>query len=122
MAITDGEYPDRVAFWILHEALQSFNAQVKPSDWEAVNKDTDKTFKFLEDLIKKWQNPAEHDKLFQIEKELNEITDIMKKNLNEILRKGESLDRLLEKSKDLNQVSVGFYKKAKDNNSCCKTG
>ena len=52
--------------------------------------------------------------------ELNEVTDIMKKNLNELLVRDENLDNLMSKSKDLNSVSLEFYQKAKKaNNKCC---
>ena len=39
--------------------------------------------------------------------------------LAELLKKGEQLDELMVKSKDLNKVSVEFYKKAKKQNSKC---
>ena len=41
------------------------------------------------------------------------MTDIMHKNLTEILKRGESIDVLMAKSKDLSTTSVDFYKKAK---------
>ena len=49
----------------------------------------------------------------KIEKDLHDVKDIMQQNMESILKRGESLDVLMEKSKDLSAVSVGFYKKAK---------
>ena len=44
----------------------------------------------------------------------------MHQNLNDILKRGETLDTLMARSKDLSAVSVDFYKKAKkQNKSCC---
>ena len=41
--------------------------------------------------------------------------------MSDILKRGENLDQLMEKSKDLSSVSVNFYKKAKkQNEGCCK--
>jgi synaptobrevin family protein YKT6 len=61
------------------------------------------------------------DNILKLQSELNEVTDIMKKNLNELLKREENLDGLMAKSKDLSSVSVEFYKKAKSaNNKCCK--
>jgi synaptobrevin family protein YKT6 len=61
------------------------------------------------------------DNILKLQSELNEVTDIMKKNLNELLKREENLDGLMAKSKDLSSVSVEFYKKAKSANSkCCK--
>ena len=63
--------------------------------------------------------PHEADKLLQIEKDLHEVKEIIHKNLADLLKKGEQLDELMVKSKDLNKVSVEFYKKAKKQNSKC---
>ena len=56
----------------------------------------------------------------KIEKELLEVKEIIHKNLADLLKKGEELDKLMVKSKDLSAVSVDFYKKAKkQNQKCC---
>ena len=52
----------------------------------------------------------------KIEKELLEVKEIIHKNLSDLLKKGEQLDVLMVKSKDLSTVSVDFYKKAKKQN------
>lgn len=52
--------------------------------------------------------------------ELNEVTNIMKKNIDELLKREENLEGLMSKSKDLSTVSVEFYKNArKANKKCC---
>ena len=57
----------------------------------------------------------------KIEKELYDVKEIMQQNMEDILKRGENLDNLMEKSKDLSSVSVNFYKKAKkQNEGCCK--
>ena len=43
----------------------------------------------------------------------------MHQNLNDILKRGENLDTLMARSKDLSTVSVDFYKKAKKSNQKC---
>jgi synaptobrevin family protein YKT6 len=60
------------------------------------------------------------DNILKLQSELNEVTDVMRKNLSDILKREENLDILMAKSKDLSTVSVEFYKKARDNNKCCK--
>ena len=76
----------------------------------------------ISDFLKKWQDPHEADKLMKVEKELFEVKEIMHQNLNDVLKRGEDLDTLMNKSKDLSSVSVDFYKKAKKNNTkCCQT-
>ena len=49
----------------------------------------------------------------KVEKDLFEVKEIMHQNLNDVLKRGENLETLMERSKDLNSVSVDFYKKAK---------
>ena len=55
----------------------------------------------------------------KVEKELFEVKEIMHQNLNDILKRGENLDTLMARSKDLSTVSVDFYKKAKKQNTKC---
>jgi len=55
-----------------------------------------------------------------LQTELNDVTDIMKKNLNDLLKREENLEGLMAKSKDLSTVSIEFYKRAKKaNKKCC---
>ena len=69
--------------------------------------------------MREWQNPLEADKLLRIEKELQEVQDIVHQNLQDLLKRGEAMDELMQKSSDLNKTSVEFYKKAKKANSGC---
>ena len=52
----------------------------------------------------------------KVEKELLEVKEIVGKNLQDLLERGENIDALMAKSKDLSQTSVNFYKTAKKNN------
>ena len=74
----------------------------------------------MEKMLAEWQNPAQADKLLQVENELHQVQDIMHKNLKDLLDRGESIEQLQEKSNDLSTVSRDFYKKAKNQNKCCK--
>jgi synaptobrevin family protein YKT6 len=59
------------------------------------------------------------DNILKLQTELSDVTNIMKKNLQELLKREESLENLMSKSKDLNSVSLEFYKSAKKANSKC---
>ena len=61
----------------------------------------------------------EADKLLRIERELQEVQDIVHKNLEDLLKRGEAMDDLMVKSKDLSTASHDIYKKAKKANSRC---
>lgn len=73
----------------------------------------------LEKFLKEWQNPAEADKLYKIKTELTEVKEVMHKNMQDLLERGESLESLMTKSKDLSKMSNDFYKKAKKKNQRC---
>jgi len=50
---------------------------------------------------------------------LDDVKEIMHKNIEEVLRRGETLDHLVLKSEDIGEVSKMFHQKAKKNNQCC---
>mmetsp|Transcript_5686 Transcript_5686/g.6370 ORF Transcript_5686/g.6370 Transcript_5686/m.6370 type:complete len:100 (+) Transcript_5686:2-301(+) len=81
----------------------------------------DEAFKVpeIETLFTKFQNPAEADKLTKIEKDLEEVKGVVMQSMDDLLKRGESLDQLMQKSKDLSNTSVQFYRTAKKNNACC---
>eukprot|EP00826_Nyctotherus_ovalis_P022792 TRINITY_DN175_c0_g1_i5.p2 TRINITY_DN175_c0_g1~~TRINITY_DN175_c0_g1_i5.p2 ORF type:complete len:203 (-),score=70.98 TRINITY_DN175_c0_g1_i5:80-688(-) len=119
-AVTDTEYPERAAFGVLYELSLDFIKTFKGNPAVISPKDDLKLeYKKIEEFLAKWQKPEENDKLIVIEKELQSVTEMMRKNLEDMLKKGEKLDELMEKSKDLNGISISFYKKAKKNNQCC---
>ena len=91
----------------------------KKYDIKSYVDDTDLKFNYINEIIKEWQNPNEKDNILKLQGALNEVQTIMKKNLDELLKREENLDALMAKSKDLSATSVTFYKKAKATNRCC---
>ena len=119
--ICDEEYPKRVAidFVIrIHENFKIFMNQNK-LDLNSYEKDTNVKFDYITKEIEEWQDPNKKDNLMKLQNELNDVADIMKKNINELLNREENLENLMAKSQDLSAASVNFYKQAKKTNSCC---
>jgi synaptobrevin family protein YKT6 len=119
--ICDEEYPKRVAIDFLmkiHEEFKNFVAQ-KKLDLSSYNSDDQVKYDYITQQIEEWQDPSKKDNLMKLQNELNDVTDIMKQNINELLKRGENLEKLMEQSKDLSATSVTFYKQAKKTNSCC---
>ena len=119
--ICDEEYPKRVAIDFLmkiHEEFKNFVAQ-KKLDLSSYNSDDQVKYDYITQQIEEWQDPSKKDNLMKLQNELNDVTDIMKQNINELLKRGENLKKLMEQSKDLSATSVTFYKQAKKTNSCC---
>lgn len=96
--ITDKEYPIRVALDLCRVI--------------DINSD-------LEKLCIEYQDPATVDKIMKIQKELDDIKDIMQVNIEKLMIRGESLQEVLDKSENLSFTSNAFRKKTKDLNSCC---
>jgi len=119
--ICDEEYPKRVAIDLLLKILEKVMTFIYQNkiDVNKFNKDTNIKFNELEKTIQDAQNPEKIDNIVKIKSQLNEVQDIMKKNLDELLKREENLDNLMAKSKDLSSTSVNFYKQAKKTNSCC---
>lgn len=119
--LADAEYPMRVAFSLLNEAMRQFEAKLG-SKWATVEQDAELDFPEGSELLAKFQDPTEADKISKIEKELDEVKGIVIKSMDDILRRGEALESLMQKSEDLSQVSYQFYRTAKKNNQCCSVG
>ena len=45
-----------------------------------------------------------------VEKQLIEVNEIMRKNMSDLMQRGETIEDLMAKSKDLSVASVSFYK------------
>lgn len=116
-AVTDETYPERVIFTMMSQILRDFNEEWP--DWSAQTTDTDVKTGALQRAFGKYQNPEEADKVMKIQRNLDDVKDVMHKNIEDVLERGENLDELMVKSEDLSTVSYKFYKTAKNANSCC---
>lgn len=119
VCVADEEYPQRVCFGLISQTMQKFEDKVKDK-WAKVSKDQEVEPPFMKEDLETFQDPK-NDKICKIQRDLDDIKDIMHNNIEEILKRGETLDALMEKSDDLSMTSKQFYKKAKKANSCCKS-
>lgn len=98
VAVTDNEYPPGVIYQLS----------------KIINTDTN-----IEKLFNEYQDPTNIDKVLKIQKEISDITDIMRVNLDTIISRGESLQDMLIKSENLSFQSKVFLTETKKLNSCC---
>jgi Synaptobrevin/VAMP-like protein len=118
-AFCDSDYPRRIAYKCLEEFMQKFNSKVG-SEWQKYNKDENIDFGELPALLKTYNDPSKFDKLVMAQKNADEIQVILHNTIQKLLERGEDLDKLVEKSKDLSAQSKMFYKNTKKmNKSCC---
>jgi synaptobrevin family protein YKT6 len=66
------------------------------------------------------QKPENVDKLAKITKEIDEIKIIMHENIENLIKRGENLKELDNRTDELLKASIRFEKKARDMNKCCK--
>jgi synaptobrevin family protein YKT6 len=117
--LSDKEYPMRVAFSMIAEVARTFTAK-QGDAWAAKTDDCQMDFAEGDEMLTRFQNPAEADKIMKIEKDLEEVKGIVVKSMDDILKRGENIESLMNKSADLSQTSVQFYRTAKKNNQCCQ--
>ncbi|XP_074588480.1 VAMP-like protein YKT61 [Curcuma longa] len=118
LAFTDDHYPVRSAFSLLNQILDEYQKAFGES-WRDVKVDATQPWLYLTEALIKFQDPAEVDKLFKIQRDLDETKIILHKTIENLLDRGVKLDDLVEKSSDLSAASQMFYKQAKKTNQCC---
>lgn len=119
VVVADKEYPQRVAYSLITKTCMEFE-KASGGKWVSVQEDQLLEPPFMKTDLVKFQDPQNGDKLTKIQNDLDDIKEIMHKNIDEVLKRGENLDSLMEKSEDLSMTSVQFFKKAKKTNACCK--
>jgi len=117
--VTDKEYNLRVAFSLISKIVSDWD-KATLGKWKEISTDQEYSPDSMNNDMRVYQDPNQADKLTRIQKNLDEIKDIMHKNIDDVLKRGETIDTLMEKSQDLSTVSRQFYKKAQKTNQCCK--
>lgn len=144
VAVTDRDYPATAAFCVVAKAIEELEnggggggaggasasdgaaaaaaapAPFPPFDWRAPREDCEGALPALESCLLRYQDPAAADKLTKIQRDLDETKVILHQTIDSVLRRGEKLDALVDKSADLSLASQMFYKQARRTNSCCK--
>lgn len=81
-----------------------------------ITADSDFNSDFINDIIAKYANT---ETVGKIKQDLNELTDVMKQNINILLERDIKIQDLLAKTQDLSEQSKQFKKAATKLNSCC---
>ncbi|KAG0151861.1 hypothetical protein CROQUDRAFT_667569 [Cronartium quercuum f. sp. fusiforme G11] len=123
--ITDDEYPIRAAFSLLNKLLDEFTAKIPRSQWIAALSNpaggaaaTGIKFALIDESLIKYQDPKQADTIMKVQQELDETKIILHKTIESVLERGESLDKLVDRSNALSSQSKMFYKTAKKQNVC----
>ena len=119
--ITDLDYDKRVAHIVMRKAMDMFKSESENWDWQTRNCDINRSQKcrYIYDLIIDYHEPKEKDTILKINKGLSETKETLHHSIDKMLERGEKIDVLIQKSKDLSYNSKKFLKKSKDMNSWC---
>lgn len=113
----DAEYPARVAFSVLSKTLDEFDAG-NPK-WKTEKRSEVMIWPALDNVVQRYQDPANADQIMKIQKNLDETRDVLHNTIETVLQRGEKLEDLVERSSELSAQSKLFYTQAKRTNGCC---
>jgi len=121
--LTDLEYEQRIAFGMAEKCLEDFLAQY-PLEWKECppGPPTERLVMpcpAVEGDLVTFQNPAEADKITRMQKELDDVKDVLLRSIDQVLQRGEKLDDLVDKSEELSGASKQFYDTSKNQTGCC---
>lgn len=113
--LTNLNYPKRCALEVITKIISS---DIPSEITEILNKT--RMDNILSKNLKYYQNPNNIDKILQIMTDLNDTKEIMIKNIDSLLQRGEKIEDLIIKSEQLSSSSIDFHISARKLNKCPK--
>jgi vesicle-associated membrane protein 7 len=104
-------YPRRLIFGFLDDIKKRFVSQYGESAKTAGPLHMQHEFRpILKQQLEYFSNEAEADKLSKVQQQVEEVTSVMRSNIDEALNRGERLDVLVDKAEDLRGGATQFQK------------
>ncbi|KAH0484104.1 MAG: hypothetical protein KVP17_004914 [Porospora cf. gigantea B] len=125
VAITDLEYPPRVAFQALAATQRDFRRKVKVEQWAAATGDLNKTdqLKYHSSMTRwreQYSDPSKFDAVTRTQKKVDDTQEIMQRNIDQVLGNMENIETLLGKSEDVSAQTQALFKSSKKmKKQCC---
>jgi synaptobrevin family protein YKT6 len=120
VVLTDEEYQPRIAHDLIRKVMESAEKKFNRADLLKYEKDTFLAFPEMDSIFKNYQNPQEADKILTIKRELDLTKEIVHRNIEALMKEGERLEELAQKSQDLSFQSKAFMKQSKELTKCCR--
>ncbi|KIZ01023.1 VAMP-like protein YKT61 [Monoraphidium neglectum] len=120
VAVCDKDYPPTAAFSVAAKVMEEYAAASSGEPWRTAAADDASAQSVLEPALERYQDPVAADKLTKIQRDLDETKIVLHQTIDSVLKRGEKLDSLVDKSADLSMASQMFYKQARKTNSCCR--
>jgi len=123
VVMTDEQYPGRVVNTFIVKALDRFlEAHSLKEISQYRDKDVSLPCVGVEELLAAYQKPEEADTIMRLEKQLDETKETLVDTLDVLLRRGERLEDLSERSADLSYKSKAFLRNTEAMNAWCPQG
>merc|ERR1712086_294807 len=119
--VTDMDYPARTVYRLINQLLVLFSDNYRQRIVDSPNpisKDLDLDFPPLAEFLANYQDPQSADVAFQIMQDLDQTKEVMYKTIDQVIKRGESLESIMSKSEDLSGASMKFYKTSKKTKCC----
>lgn len=117
LIISDEDYPKHLIFTIIFNQLRKHDHEyheLKDS------KECLESFESLDNILTKYKNPREVDKITKIQENLDDVKEILHDAIEKVLTRGEKIEDLIQKSQDLSAQSKIYLRKTEKLNRCCK--
>lgn len=106
LCLTRKTYPKQLAFKYLDEVAEAFVEELG-HDWKSAVETAARPYAFikfdktLQRKRREFSDPTDRQNQAKIDDDIADITSIMKRNIDEVLNRGEKLDRLVETTSNL---------------------
>lgn len=123
LTLTESSYPKRLAFLYLDEIADGFIQELSKdygSDWSRRIETAARPYEFikLDTFLKRKQrdfvDPTTRENTTKLNEDLQDIHSIMKKNIQEVLNRGEKLDKIRDDSRQMFEKSKEYHWGAKE--------
>ncbi|XP_046394531.1 vesicle-associated membrane protein 7 [Ischnura elegans] len=115
MCITDDEFERSRAFLYLNEIKRRFNSTYGARAQTAIAYSMNTDFsKVLANEMKHYSESQDIDMISRVRGELDEITQILVENIDNVTMRGEKLELLVNKTEDLSSNAVSFRKTSRN--------
>ncbi|KAF7287897.1 hypothetical protein GWI33_000244 [Rhynchophorus ferrugineus] len=109
LCITDNEFERSRAFLFLNEIKRRFQAHYGPNTDNAIAYSLNTEFaRVLANEMKHYSESHDLDTISKVHSELDELKNIMVKNIDNLSMRGEKIELLVHKTDNLNNASVSF--------------
>ena len=124
VCVTDLDYPDRVACDLIRKVLYEFSEFATSNRIDLTSRNLPENCasaynENLKDLVTKFQDPAQADKMIKLRKDVERTTETLKLTLQKLLKRGETIEKIIEDTDELNESAKEYYKRARRAKCAC---